>query len=420
MNDRGELPMSDKKRNVLVPSYMQQFSCIGTACEDTCCVGWSVNIDQATYKKYSKVKEIELTPLLDKKVTRNRSNPSEVNYAKIKMDTGRCPILSEDGLCKIQAKLGEDYLSDTCAIYPRVSNVMNEVLERSATMSCPEIARLALLNPDGIDFEVIEESVDVRNVIAKRIDSRTAASNKVEKYFAELRVMSIEILQNRKYTLADRLVILGMFFHRAQDYIDAKRLDELPNLIAEYTRYIHEGAMDEGLRQIPLQYAIQMELVKELADEGVLHGIKNNRYAECLIQYVNGINYTPDTNIEELAERYQAAYELYYKPFMDQHEYMLENYLVNYAFKSLFPLGGHSTVVEAYMMMVVHYAMVKLHLIGMAGYHKSDFHIDHVVKLIQSFAKTVEHNNNYLRRIMQLLKDNNYISMAYMAILIKN
>lgn len=64
--------------------------------------------------------------------------------------------------------------------------------------------------------------------------------------------------------------------------------------------------------------------------------------------------------------------------------------------------------------------MIKMLLIGMAGFHKEDFNTDHVVKLIQSFAKTIEHNTVYLQKVFTLLKTNNLTTMAYMAILIKN
>ena len=31
-------------------NYAESFRCIGSACEDTCCQGWSVPIDQAAYR----------------------------------------------------------------------------------------------------------------------------------------------------------------------------------------------------------------------------------------------------------------------------------------------------------------------------------------------------------------------------------
>ncbi|MNJ65809.1 hypothetical protein D3C77_618480 [compost metagenome] len=105
---------------------------------------------------------------------------------------------------------------------------------------------------------------------------------------------------------------------------------------------------------------------------------------------------------------------------MNQHEYVLENYLVNYVYAYLFPLGNGNEVFEEYIMMVIHYAMIKMHLIGMAGYYKESFSLDHVIKLIQSFAKAIEHSTSFLQTVRELLRKNEYNSMAYMAILIKN
>ena len=45
---------------------------------------------------------------------------------------------------------------------------------------------------------------------------------------------------------------------------------------------------------------------------------------------------------------------------------------------------------------------------------------DIVIKLIQSFAKTVEHNPHYLKLIVDLLKKSEVTNLAYMVILIKN
>ena len=98
----------------------------------------------------------------------------------------------------------------------------------------------------------------------------------------------------------------------------------------------------------------------------------------------------------------------YYQPLMQQHEYILENYLVNYVFKNLFPVNGEKHIFDNYVLLIVHYAMIKMLLIGMAGFHKENFGIDQVIKLIQSFAKVIEHNNVYVKQAFQLLKGEQY------------
>jgi lysine-N-methylase len=399
---------------------MQQFSCIGSSCEDTCCAGWQVVIDEATYKKYNKVRS-EIRPKLDKHIKRNRASKGSEDYAKISLSSDlSCPMLNEEKLCSIQLKLGEEYLSNVCATYPRVSNQVNGVLERSATMSCPEITRLALLNPDGIEFNEIVEPAEIRNFIRRRLDTKSTEGGQLTQFFWELRIFSIQILQTRKYSISERLILLGLFFQRVEQYVQEHRISEIPQLIASYTALAEGDDLSTIFDDIPALSMIQMELLKRLVDKRVWSGVRNQRYLDCFTEFLYGIEYRKESSTEEISDRYQAAYKSYYEPFMNEHEYILENYLVNYVYIHLFPLTNGDEVFEEYIMLVIHYAMIKMHLIGMAGYHKEDFSVDHVIKLIQSFSKAVEHNSLYLRAVRELLRKNEYNSMAYMAILIKN
>ncbi|QED49595.1 flagellin lysine-N-methylase [Cytobacillus dafuensis] len=411
--------MTGKASPLLIPQYVREFSCIGSACEDSCCAGWRVNIDEATYKKYKKTQDKELKPLFEKNIIRNRSNPSSVNFAKIKMrDGGRCSFLSEENLCKVQLNLGEDFLSNTCAIYPRTLNKINGVVEKSLTMSCPEAARLALLNPNGMEFDEAEE-LNTHGFILKELDtSNPKLMNKPIKYFWELRIFTIQVLQDRTYSLNERLIFLGLFFRKVQEAVDHGKLDSFQDIIAHYATMLANGGAKSDLSNVQTHLAIQMELCKELLDYRVAHGIGSERYKKCLSETLQGIEYTNEADVEEIAERYKEAFEEYFMPLMSEHEYILENYLVNYVFKNIFPFGN-KTMFDDYVMLILHYSIIKLHLIGMAGFHKG-LTTELVITLIQSFSKSVEHNNVYLKRAFNLLRDNGFTTMAYMAILIKN
>jgi lysine-N-methylase len=59
-------------------------------------------------------------------------------------------------------------------------------------------------------------------------------------------------------------------------------------------------------------------------------------------------------------------------------------------------------------------------LIGIAGFHKEGLNTDHVLKLMQSFAKTIEHNPTYLSRLHAALMANGSASMAHMTLLINS
>lgn len=408
-------------RAVLIPRYLQHFRCIGTDCEDNCCIGWQVDIDQATYRKYQQVRDLELKGKLNQCMKRNRSNPHEMNYGKVIINAdGECPFLNEMHLCSIQQKMGEAYLSDICTTYPRVANQVNGILEKAAAMSCPEAARLALLNPDVMEFDEIHEPMTTRNMIRRRIDTlHPRMIDRPERFFWDLRIFTIDVLQNREYELSERLMILGIFYQQLQQRLENGGVHDIPVLIDTFTSLIKAGDIKELLAGIPTQVEIQMELLKELTDVRVAKGVRSQRYWECFTQFLSGLQYTQDATVEDVADRYRRAEKDYYRPFITERQYLLEHYLVNYVFESCFPCPGSVNIFNNYVMLVVHYALVKMHCIGMAAFHKG-LNEELYIKLIQSFAKTMEHNHAFLQRVLELLENNGYTTMAYMAILIKN
>ncbi|MDD3314356.1 MAG: flagellin lysine-N-methylase [Syntrophaceticus sp.] len=411
--------MKEYRRPLLVPQYMHSFNCIGSECEDSCCIGWRVVIDKDTYKKYKSTHHPELSPLLKKNISRIRSKQSSENYAKIKLQNGSCPFLTEKHLCQIQLELGEEYLSNVCTTYPRITNEVNGILEKSATVSCPEAARLALLNPEIMEFDEVSTPVSTINMVKKRVDTHALkSSNKPLRYFWQLRIFTIDTLQNRHYSLEERLIILGLFYQKLQKYVDAGQVHEIPSLIAKHTIMMQNDSIKETLKTIPAQNTIQMELLKELAELRFTMALNSKRYLECFAESLHGIQYTAQAEVEEIGKNYQEALERYYLPFMHDHHYILENYLVNHVFKNIFPFNQEN-LYESYIMLVVHYSLIKLHLIGMSGFHKG-LTQELVIKLIQSFAKTAEHNQSYLHKILDLLKKNSYSSIAWMAIMIMN
>src|ERR1700722_12028388 len=111
---------------LLQPGYFKDFHCIGPACEDTCCAGWIVHIDKDTYGKYQSCSDPEIGSSLHSLITINEKRSNNDDYAQVSLDGSVCPFLSE-GLCAIQARLGEEHLSNMCATYPRVVNRVDDM-----------------------------------------------------------------------------------------------------------------------------------------------------------------------------------------------------------------------------------------------------------------------------------------------------
>ncbi|MEW8976765.1 MAG: flagellin lysine-N-methylase [Symbiobacterium sp.] len=150
-------------QRLLDPSYMRRFSFIACNCEDMCCRGWRVDIDRITYHTYRAVNLPKWRSAFRKHLVRNHENPSPAQWAYIKLGSEKkCPFLTEEGFCGVQLDMGAQALSYVCATYPRGYKRLGGVLELTTTLSYPEIARLALLDPDGIEFDDTVQQMDRR------------------------------------------------------------------------------------------------------------------------------------------------------------------------------------------------------------------------------------------------------------------
>lgn len=115
--------------------FLGKFACLGDACEDTCCKGWSMQVDVNTIARYTTQKPELLDAIVD--------DGSGSFVMKRDAGTDICVKL-EGGLCGIHARSGSDFLGDACHFYPRVTRNLGDATHMTATLSCPEIVRLAL------------------------------------------------------------------------------------------------------------------------------------------------------------------------------------------------------------------------------------------------------------------------------------
>lgn len=414
--------MNKKKQVILMPQYMKKFLCLGSDCEANCCGGWYINIDQKTYNKYLQLSDIEWRKLLIGNIRVNRFSTTPTNYARIKLTKTdkKCPFLSPEGLCRIQLELGTNYLSPICLGYPRKLNKINGRLEKSAAMSCPEAARLALLNPAGLIFEEVEDYLNAYPNISKCLDTSTESkASQAEVYLLAIRSFTIKLLQDRSSPLANRLIILGLFCEKLQQYIQTDKTSQIPLLINTPISDWSQESTTRILTTSSLQLHRQMQLfLKLITKKRFFKKKSDNAYEECVEQIIAGLQYTKETSIEKLLKRYEEAFNNYYQPFMAQHEYILENYLVNYIFRSIFPFTGLPSILDEYTMLIIYYSLIKMHLVGMVGFHQ-ELNSDLVIKLIYSFTRLLGHCAEYSNYVLDLFKDSGYNNPLSLVPLIK-
>lgn len=125
------------------PDYFDRFRCLAGSCPDSCCQEWEVQVDADSAASYR-----ALPGTLGDCLRRCLRDEDGETYLTIA--DRRCPMWRADGLCRIQAELGEAALCKTCREFPRLTHDYGDFVELGLELSCPEAARLILNEPAAL------------------------------------------------------------------------------------------------------------------------------------------------------------------------------------------------------------------------------------------------------------------------------
>ncbi len=259
------------------------FHCIGTECEDSCCHGMSVLVDKKTYEKYQAFPEERLGSLVQQYVSINMMGATDSLYARISPNSSnRCPFLSEERLCGVQKEYGSEYLSATCSTYPRALNSVEDELEVSLYLSCPQATRQILLDANSTQSVGDATSGRFRADQFSRLATMGSGSlYKPLRYFWEIRELVVAMIQDRGRPLWQRLFLLGILCRRLGEITSAEQDEAVPEILRSYREIVATGALRDKMERIPAQPAVQLDVVLRLVDQRIRAGSCGERFLEC-------------------------------------------------------------------------------------------------------------------------------------------
>ena len=216
--------MERKYREYRIPHYFNDFRCVAAECEDTCCAGWAIMIDEDTLEKYKNFKGPFGNRL---KNSIDWKEGSFLQYNK------RCAFLNDDNLCDLHMEAGEHMLCDTCRDYPRHKEEYEGLREGSLSLSCIESAKIILGCTEPVQFIAFEDEEEDEEfedfdylLFTKLMDAR-------EKM--------IQMLQNRGVDIMIRIAMVLELAQKMQDLLEADEMFQMDELLAEF------GNMDQML-----------------------------------------------------------------------------------------------------------------------------------------------------------------------------
>jgi lysine-N-methylase len=420
------LPIHDKEeffletRTFSGPSHLAKYQCIGSACEQTCCVKWRIDLNKDTFVKYTQLSTDEFPKksrsLLKKNpiFSRNQNTYGALDLSQ----TDACPFFTEEKLCGLQLKYGTDYLSPICNAYPRVTNQIDDHLERCLTLSCPEAARIVLLDTD-FEIKTFEEKISTPMTLNKTLDTRKAILlNSEKKHFHALRDYSVSLIKDDSHRLWENLLVLATFFSQLDQKAFGRKSQDFTLWLETFQ---NKTAGELFAKTASLGYTLEKEKINILTE--IFKGLQQKKETIPDYNEVYEMAYTvfglhQGTNHSEILKTYNHAYGEYYEPFFSDKPYILKNYLLNHIYRDTFPFMFPSTPYNSFIAFIAQYSLIKFHLIGYAAAKKSLTEED-VVRVIYSFSRVFSHSAPFYMNLVKFFQLNFMSSLKYMACLIK-
>ena len=410
------------------PSYAAAFRCIGAECEDTCCHGWNIPLDRQTYERYQLFPVERLGAIVQQSVSVT-PGAHESLYGSIQMEeAGNCPFLATDRLCRIQKEYGGALLSATCSIFPRALNSVDGEPEGSLMLGCPEAARNVLLVPNSTEVMGDLLSGDFRTDSVARLATKESTSiHKPYGHFGAVRELLIELVQDRARPMWQRLLLVGSLCKRLDALCDRDGDATVPAMLEEYREVISNGWLHAELEAMPSHASLKLKLVFQMTESRARDKSSGQRFQDVFWAFVEGIGSPAEGDVQDDVQRFLAAEQTYHRPFFERSPFILENYLLNYMYQTLFPFGREGSpnfraqrIFGEYVLMATQFAWVNALLVGVAGQQKHAFGEEHVVHTVQAFSRAVEHYPHVLLWINEEMKRLRMDSLEGMAILLRD
>ena len=352
----------------------QNFRCDGRACQSLCCKNWRIAIDEATIEKFRGIanESIRTDVLAGLKESDGR------HFAKLR-DNGDCYYLRPDGLCRLQHDFGETFLADVCAEYPRITfRLTDDYVEQSLTITCPVAARIILLPDEPLEFT--EKPLEKKRE-GFIFDMRDKNLPSIEE-LSDIQGIGASILQDRHYTIDERLFLLSAF---------CEELDKKSN----------DGNLDEFLRETSLSKM----LVKAVADMASAK-FSQRRYMDFMMDFFGAVY---DTQWDEEHRRGLSAVvgdcrRNFFADALTAKRHIFENYAVNKFFLTLCPWTNDGTYSYNCRIFVAGIKLTEFAAIVSSARERGNIAADKLIGIISYVSERLDHNRDVGKTVREFIR----------------
>lgn len=378
----------------LAVDLFYDFQCVGGACINTCCVGWNISIDENTYQKMVENEEIlgvAADDWLEKKD----------KCILAKLDNGRCYMLNENNLCNVVLKLGPEYLSQTCTVYPRTLLKYGYVMEGHMKVSCPEIIS-KLMDKERVQFELHED------------EEPDSAYEHMQLYLYESAVRSgiIGILQHTAdVTLSTRIFASYNILEEAISFYQEEQID-FNNVKKDVEECLQENVLlsinaDMGEA---IQESDRYKFLRQLQEVIATFPEWGGRFSE-ICRQVN--EYFARNNFHQYIEDMQK-FRTYVR---DKYHNFYINYWVCRLFADTIAIPDYEKAREKYIYVAAEFCLFQI-MAFVTYVNHSNLDREEYIYMISFVSRTLDHSEDFRKNLMKLLKETNIVGIAGLLMMI--
>ena len=371
------------------PIFVCKFKCVGPECLMSCCRGWTISIDKKTHQKYVLSPHTEIAAIAKKNLILQRKGKN--SYSRVKLnEKGDCPFIDENKLCMVHRDLGEEALSHTCSTYPRSSTRYQDETRHTMTLSCPEVVRRVLFDPDAMLLQEQDELVAgyKTNLIGQR--------QSVSQTQQVIHLFAWNLIQSPSRNIEENLMALAQFILCLQHVnVDLhNKFAEVENFYEALLNELQSGkslmdsshlAKSNAMKYLALS-VMGTHVAKDSARDGFI--LEGHQQIAAYLD-VAGIS-----DAAELETKFDAINQQWHKVCEDSclsEPYVLRNYLLYKLYSSYFPGKNMATMMRQFYRIVLDFFYIKFILSVRSMQGEIDQQV--VMKTIASLSEKTMHNN---------------------------
>ena len=399
------IPVSE---NVLrVPSYVKKFECL---CCGACCLQkWEIGVDQSTYKKLQeKFKDLEREEEFSALIKRDDKGKIFMRFKQ-----GRCIMLDDKNLCKIQKEFGHEFLPDVCKIYPRRIFATSRGVDFAFIFSCKAAANrlkekqraiIEKLSVQTPEFSFMKPNETIV------LTPEKLAVGYLKKYYYIIEDGFIKIMQDRQYSISERLamiqrIVLSFKQLFTQEESGYPMETQVTNILAGYVAIgpvIHNPQLHLTVLKQIFMFSAQEFPEMRTALTNIYKGVASaGKVADAA--GVGKFLRTEPFAWEISVEDYSNIVNDYIRPVWTNLEQILENFFVNYIFKKYFYVGDLQTV---FFGMAFLRATLQFFLAGYGILLKKPVTEELVIDVVMVVEEMFSHNEVFWKKIIEQYEKN--------------